>query len=410
MDDQGLIPGQGAAPAEAGAGEPPIPDAVAEPAAEAAPVLPATYAPARASHAEVLASRDLFMATLKEALAVFGIQMDKPPRMASRLLDLQQLYRNVTSLGGCAKVTAEKKWREAGGSFHFPGTITSVSYTLRHKYQQFLWDYEQMYFWRNTGERVPVPPTAAATRGEPNEGRKRPRLPDQPDGEMTTFLGLPARTPIQLTAMSVTGGGPEMVCVGSRGTITLDARFDVGYFVSVRVVGQEFCGVLYYPPPAHSQPVAMTPGGVQDLCYGGPLVSGAAAVPAPRAAMQPFDFFNAEARQKLRTLQPHLTLAETTRRVSELWTQATEVETAPYEALANIDRVRYQSELEAYNYRLATEASLQQAAEAAAQVAAASAATAQAQNPIYLRPAPAAAAANGGPLPPPPPAQMQVVT
>ena len=37
--------------------------------------------------------------------------------------------------------------------------------------------------------------------------------------------------------------------------------------------------------------------------------------------------------------------------VSELWTQATEVEKAPYNALASIDFVRYQSELEAYNYR-----------------------------------------------------------
>jgi len=39
------------------------------------------------------------------------------------------------------------------------------------------------------------------------------------------------------------------------------------------------------------------------------------------------------------------------RQISELWTQATEVETEPYAALANIDRIRYQSELEAYNYR-----------------------------------------------------------
>ena len=39
------------------------------------------------------------------------------------------------------------------------------------------------------------------------------------------------------------------------------------------------------------------------------------------------------------------------RQVSELWTQATEMEKAPYIALANIDRMRYQSELEAFNYR-----------------------------------------------------------
>ena len=37
--------------------------------------------------------------------------------------------------------------------------------------------------------------------------------------------------------------------------------------------------------------------------------------------------------------------------VSEMWTQATEMEKGPYEALSQIDRVRHQSEVEAYNYR-----------------------------------------------------------
>ena len=37
--------------------------------------------------------------------------------------------------------------------------------------------------------------------------------------------------------------------------------------------------------------------------------------PAPKPAQQPFDFFNADARQKLRGLQPQLPAAATTRRV-----------------------------------------------------------------------------------------------
>ncbi len=55
------------------------------------------------------------------------------------------------------------------------------------------------------------------------------------------------------------GGAPEAVCVGSKGTVRLNARFDAGYFVSVRVVGQEFRGVLYYPPPAHVRSFAQAP-------------------------------------------------------------------------------------------------------------------------------------------------------
>ena len=33
------------------------------------------------------------------------------PRMGGKELDLYKLYRSVTALGGCAKVTADKKWR-----------------------------------------------------------------------------------------------------------------------------------------------------------------------------------------------------------------------------------------------------------------------------------------------------------
>jgi hypothetical protein len=36
--------------------------------------------------------------------------------------------------------------------------------------------------------------------------------------------------------------------VGAKGTVTLDARFDCGFFVTVHVGRQEFQGMLYYPP------------------------------------------------------------------------------------------------------------------------------------------------------------------
>lgn len=54
--------------------------------------------------------------------------------------------------------------------------------------------------------------------------------------------------------MRAGGGGPDAACVGAKGTVRLDARFDAGYFVSVRAAGQDFRGVLYYPPPAHVRP------------------------------------------------------------------------------------------------------------------------------------------------------------
>lgn len=36
--------------------------------------------------------------------------------------------------------------------------------------------------------------------------------------------------------------------MGAKGTVTLDVRFDCGYFVTVHVGRQEFQGMLYYPP------------------------------------------------------------------------------------------------------------------------------------------------------------------
>ena len=61
--------------------------------------------------------------------------------------------------------------QEAGGEFNFPETITSLSYQLRSIYQRLLWDYEQMYFWRNTGPRVPSVAASAAPKAEATEAR-----------------------------------------------------------------------------------------------------------------------------------------------------------------------------------------------------------------------------------------------
>ena len=69
---------------------------------------------------------------------------EKVPRVGGRELDLYMLYRNVTSLGGCERVIQTKHWRDAAESFHFPETITSVSFSLRKAYLSFLWDYEQV--------------------------------------------------------------------------------------------------------------------------------------------------------------------------------------------------------------------------------------------------------------------------
>ena len=68
----------GAAPAGASAGPAPAPGAAASAPAVAAAAAPlASYPPARATHEEVLADRERFNATWREALAALGINLDK---------------------------------------------------------------------------------------------------------------------------------------------------------------------------------------------------------------------------------------------------------------------------------------------------------------------------------------------
>ena len=75
--------------------------------------------------------------------------------------------------------------QEAGESFSFPDTITSVSYQLRKAYQNLLWDYEQVYLWRAQGARAPPPSNpATAARGEPAEGAVRAGRPALPAADV----------------------------------------------------------------------------------------------------------------------------------------------------------------------------------------------------------------------------------
>jgi len=100
---------------------------------------------------------------------------------------VHQLVRSVIRLQSGDRVRARARGaQEAGESFSFPDTITSVSYQLRKAYQNLLWDYEQVYLWRAQGARAPPPSNpAAAARGETAEGAVRAGRPMQPASHIT---------------------------------------------------------------------------------------------------------------------------------------------------------------------------------------------------------------------------------
>ena len=58
---------------------------------------------------------------------------------------------------------------------------------------------------------------------------------------------------VLLCCVAAGAGSPGAHAVGATGTVTLDARFDCGYFVTVHIRHQQFNGMLYYPPTQRTE-------------------------------------------------------------------------------------------------------------------------------------------------------------
>ena len=65
------------------------------------------------TQAQIVADREAFDRALKRVHEHFDIT-ERVPKVGGRRLDLYQLYRNVTELGGYAQVNAKKQWRVCG--------------------------------------------------------------------------------------------------------------------------------------------------------------------------------------------------------------------------------------------------------------------------------------------------------
>ena len=68
------------------------------------------YTEPEGTHAQIIADREAFDRALKHVHEQFDIT-ERVPKVGGRRLDLYQLYRNVTELGGYAQVNAKKQWR-----------------------------------------------------------------------------------------------------------------------------------------------------------------------------------------------------------------------------------------------------------------------------------------------------------
>ncbi|XP_047937929.1 high mobility group B protein 9 isoform X1 [Salvia hispanica] len=258
-----------------------------------------------ASHNDVVKDRTLFFNTLRSfhhaLLSKFLI-----PVIGGKELNLHVLYVEVTRRGGYDKVVAEKKWREISAVFDFSPTTTSASYALRKHYFTLLRRYEQLYFFRN-----------------------------------------------QAAMLNHTAGSPSFHAIG-----TIDAKFDCGYLVSVKLGDETLNGVLYHPgypggaaaaPPACTALVPYTPVPHQPGRRTRRRRSTDPSRPKPNRSG--YNFFFAEKHSALKSLYPNRE-REFTKMIGESWNKLSPEDRVVYQNYGLKDKERYQKELKEYKERL----------------------------------------------------------
>ncbi|CAI9117006.1 OLC1v1018312C1 [Oldenlandia corymbosa var. corymbosa] len=273
---------------------------------------PRSYPAPLASHEEVVANPSVFWDTLRIFHKTLGTKY-MVPVIGGKELNLHVLYAEVTKRGGFDKVVEQKKWREVSGVFEFGPTTTSASYALRKHYFNLLHHYEMVYFFRLK------------------------------------------------SSMVLNSPGP--MCFQAVGTI--EAKFDCGYLVSVKLGSETLSGVLYHPVPEGSSSSSLTPKPSLNI------VPYAAAVPEPRTALHSgrrrrkrrgdpgrpkpnrsgYNFFFAEKHSMLKTLYPNRE-REFTKMIGQSWNNLTPEERIVYQNYGVQDKERYQRELKEYKERM----------------------------------------------------------
>ncbi|KAL3840164.1 hypothetical protein ACJIZ3_024755 [Penstemon smallii] len=253
-----------------------------------------------ASHEDVVKDKTLFLNTLTSFHFALGSKI-MVPVIGGKELNLHALYVEVTRRGGFDKVVTEKKWREIGTVFDFSPTTTSASYALRKHYFTLLYRYELVYFFRTHN---------------------------------------PMLNQTGLSSFQAEG--------------TIDAKFDCGYLVSVKLGNDTLNGVLYHPghPVTGQQCTAIVP-------YVTPQPGRktrrrrAGDTGRPKPNRSGYNFFFAETHAAMKSFYVNRE-RELIKMIGKSWTNLPPEEKMVYQNYGLKDKERYHKELEEYKDRLKT--------------------------------------------------------
>lgn len=310
-----------------------------------------------AAHKEVVADRDVFLATLIKFHAALGTRLSIP-KIGGRDLDLHYLYKEVSGRGGLQMVIKERKWKEIALALDFPPTTTSASFVLRKFYSNFLHHYEQVYLFGVQGHLVPppAPPTNPSPAAHCSEGEHIQSASEDPEQETRKR---------KIDSAQALGVDPAS-SIGSTVAGSIDGKFEHGYLITVMVGTRKMKGVLYHIPPTGARPQ-----GASVSTFMNNIITGAEALQienqigrrrkkkemsrkdpnAPRQNRSGYTFFFAEQRAKLKSTEPDKN-REISKMIGDLWNRLPEDEKSPYQERGLQDKERYKREMREYRERL----------------------------------------------------------
>ncbi|GAX76225.1 hypothetical protein CEUSTIGMA_g3669.t1 [Chlamydomonas eustigma] len=350
-----------------------------------------------ATHEQVIGDRELFYSTHENLLNHIGIKL-KVPKVGGIEVDLHQLYKEVTSLGGLESVINRKQWVIVCEPFSFPASFTNKSFVIKKLYINALHHYEQVYYHRTRGPLVSAPTGPSETSymapvnspASPSFDRTPKRKPESHSESMLQHV-----TVVPTSSNSGSPSAPSVspdLRAGTRFTGVIDNNFENSYMITINLPNQRLQGVLYkqapplgvLPPVAHHagspypRVVPSTPrtggGGikVEDTAVSPEMdsvshrmesgkrprsrVSHPAPAP-PRMHRTPYQFFQLGVnKEQLMQLHPDPSSQSShdmlPRLMSDLWHQMTPEQRKPFMDMAGKDRERYDKEVREHRCRM----------------------------------------------------------